>query len=441
MMQKKIRVLFLQSRAKPWSLEKVHRLLLQNFDQERVEIHMACAVGPGGAKTPSYTFFEAVPDLYLRPTNFGTANITDNTSKFTAKSLLATGLAAPGTLLGLTNYVKQHHIDIIHAPEKSRDVFTSIFLKKMTGAKAVIHLHLLMLSWMGGARLRAMKQADGIIGVSAYVADSAIAMGYQAEKVYHSLNSVDPGEWDYQMDGSSIRQEFHIPPDALVFTITGHTTPYKGHKQLLQALGQIKDRLPDFRLMIVGGDTAEYIMSNGGYVPQLQEQARDLGLSQQVIFMGMRSDVPAILAASDLFTMPSSGEACPMAILEAMAMKKAIVALDEGGPRELVEHGKSGLLSQQGDIQQLAEYILTLANDPDLRKQMGECARRRVEEYLNPQRQANEVEQIYRRVLAGRQAPDREPVAVSVQGSSRACVTDVPPSVGWRDDPLPPAAD
>lgn len=410
-MQKKIRVLFLQTSAELWARESVHRLLMKNFDRERIEMHMACAIGPGGAKTPVYTMFEAVPDLYMHPTNFGTANM-DDTSKFAkVKGLLATGLAAPGTLIGLTNYLKRHHIDVIHVTEKSRDVSISVFLSKMTGAKTVVHLHVKCESWMGSARLRIMRQADGLIGVSAFVADTAIAMGCQPEKVYHSLNSVDPGEWDYQMDGSSIRQEFHIPPDAQVFTIVGRMLPWKGHELLLQALAQIKDRLPDFRLMIVGEVPADFLMGYGSYFPHLKQQIRDLGLSQQVIFTGMRSDVSAILSTSDLYTMPTIEEPFGLAILEAMAMKKATVALDSGGPRELIEQGKSGLLSQPDDVQQLAENILTLANDPHLRKQMGEYAHRRVEEYLNSQRQANEVEQIYRRVLTGVQAPDSQPVA------------------------------
>jgi len=410
-MQKKIRVLFLQTSADPWSPEKVHRLLLQNFDQERIEMHMACAIDQGGAKTPAYTMFEDVPGLHLRPTNFGKANIGNNSKVAKAKSLLATGLAAPGTLIGLTNYVKRHHIDVIQVHEKARDVSISFFLSKMTGAKTVVYLHVRCASWMRPAHLRAIRQADGIIGVSAFTADSAIAIGCQPEKVYHSLNSVDPNQWDYRMDGSLIRKEFHIPPDTLVFTIVGRTLPWKGHELLLQALAQIKDYLPDFRLMIVGDVSAEFILSHGSYISHLQEQVRNLGLSQQVIFTGMRSDVPMLLAASDLYTMPTFEEPCALAILEAMAMKKATVALDNGGPRELVEHGKSGLLSQPDDVQQLAENILTLANDPHLRKQMGEYAHRRVEEYLNSQRQANEVEQIYRRVLTGVQAPDSQPVA------------------------------
>lgn len=406
-MQKKIRVLFLQSQAQTWSwsVANVHRLLLQHFDRERVEMYAACAIGPGGAKTPAYTRFEVIPDLRLRPTNFGPAIFGDIPKFARVQNLLATGLATPGSLIGLINYVKQHRIDIIHAAEIPRDVLCNVLLAKMTGAKSVIHLHQKCASWMRPTVLRAMKQADGIIGVSEFVAESAVAIGCQPKKVYHALNSLDSSQWDYQTDGSPIRQEFHLSPNVLIFTLVGRMVPWKGHKLVLKALAQIKDRIPDFRFMIVGGDTPNALTGGSSYLADLQKQARDLGLSQKVIFTGQRSDISAILAACDLYTMPTLEEPCCLAILEAMAMKKAVVALDSGGPREIVEHGKSGLLSQPEDVEQFAENILTLVNDASLRRQMGEYARQRVDEYFNPQRLANEVAQIYQLIL--KQQPSR----------------------------------
>ena len=415
-MQKKIGVLFLQSQAQTWSwsIANVHRMLLQYFDQEHVETHMACAIGPHGAKTPAYTRFETIPDLHLHPTNFGPA-IFGASKLAMMKNLLATGLATPGSLIGLVNYVKQHHIDIIHSAEIPRDALCNIFLAKMTGAKSVIHIHTKCASWMRPAVFRAMKQADAIIGVSEFVANSAITIGCQPERVYHALNSLDASRWDYHTDGNPIRQAFHIPPDALVFAIVGRVGPWKGPELVLKALAQIKDRIPDFRFMVVGEDAPNPLTASSSYVADLQAKARELGLSQQVIFTGPRTDIPAILAACDLYTMPALEEGFCLAILEAMAMKKAVVALDSGGPREFVEHGKSGLLSQPDDVEQLAENILTLVNNTTLRQRMGEYARQRVDEYFNPQRLANDVEQIYRLVLGNGQASDIPSVADIVQ--------------------------
>ena len=400
-MQNKLRVLFLQSQVQPWSMETVHRQILQKFNRERVEIHMACAIGPRGAKTPAYLMFEPVPDLHLRPTKFGRALFGDRSKWRTLHNLAVTGVAAPATLLGLASYVKRHRIDILHVPENPRDAVCGDFLRKATGVKSVIHLHGMCADWMRSAFLRAMRQADGVIGVSKFSADSAVGIGCKRDRVFHSLNGVNYRRWDYEIDGGPIREEFDIPADALVLAIVGFALPWKGHERILQALGGIKDHMPDFRFLIVGGDTPKPLTNHPSYVAYLRDQVRRLGLSRQVIFTGVRSDVPAILAATDLYTMPTSDEPCSLAILEAMAMKRAIVALDSGGSRELVEDGRSGLLSQPEDIEELAQNVLTLATDVQLRTRMGERGRQRIEEYLNPERQADEIEQIYRYVLAG----------------------------------------
>jgi hypothetical protein len=138
-MQKKIRVLFLQSQAQTWSwsIANVHRLLLQHFDRERVEMYAACAIGLGGASTPAYTMFEIIPDLYLRPTNFGPV-IFHGSKAAIAKNLLSTGLAAPASLIGLVNYVKQNHIDIVHSAEMPRDALCNVFLANRLNSIASI---------------------------------------------------------------------------------------------------------------------------------------------------------------------------------------------------------------------------------------------------------------------------------------------------------------
>lgn len=97
--------------------------------------------------------------------------------------------------------------------------------------------------------------------------------------------------------------------------------------------------------------------------------------------------------------MPSYEEPFGMIFLEAMAMKRPIVALANGGTPEVVDHGKGGLLSEPGDIEALAGNILTLIRDKPLRESMGAYNRKRVEEYFTPQRMANDVERVYQEIL------------------------------------------
>jgi glycosyltransferase involved in cell wall biosynthesis len=131
---------------------------------------------------------------------------------------------------------------------------------------------------------------------------------------------------------------------------------------------------------------------------------QELDLTQHVIFTGFRSDVANIMAACDVFAMPSFEEPFGVVYLEAMSMGKPIIGLDKGingggGTREVVDNGKGGLLSEPGDIEQLARNIATLIDDPELRRRMGAYGRMRIEQYFTPTRMADETMQIYYRIL------------------------------------------
>jgi glycosyltransferase involved in cell wall biosynthesis len=397
-MKKKVRVLFLQSVTQGRSIEDVHSMVARHFTRNNVEIHVACDSYINGEKTPTYKMFEAIPDAHIRPTNFGQP-VLNGSQLNIARNILFTGLALSGSLLGLIGYIKRHHIDIVHTADR-RDVLCGVLLARLTDARCIVHLHQNCGAWMNPASLWALRRADGIIGVSQFTAQSALTVGCRPERIYHVLNGVDLSRWNCDADGSTVRQEFSIASDVPTFAIIARVVPSKGYETLLYALSNIKGKIPDFRLLVVGkDDPGSLLKGNRSYLAFLKEKVDELGLSNQIIFTGYRSDIQNILAASDLYTMPALDEAFGLVFSEAMAMKKPVIALDSGGAREAVEDGKSGLLSAPGDTQQLTENILTLVNNPALRWQMGEYGRKRVEEYFNPQRLANDVESVYHAVL------------------------------------------
>jgi len=397
-MKTKIGVLFLQCESQFSSIAMIHSLLMRYFDREHIEVHVACTAGIGREKPPSLQAFETIPELHVRPTVFS-PTIFRRSKMDIVRSMISTGIPAMVSIAGLVRYVKQHDIDIIHWSERPRDAFYSVLLARLTGTKSILHLHGKCDTWMGSLALWAMEQADGIIGVSQFVAQSAIAKGYRPDKVYHVLNSIDASHWNYDTDRSAVRREFGISPDAPLLAIISRILPWKGQELLLNALVKVKDQVPGVKLLIVGEGDSSTMPMGRNYMVVLKEMVRELKLSEQVIFTGHRSDVQEILAACDLYTMPTFEEPFGVVFLEAMAMKKPIIALNSGGAPEAIEHGKAGLLSPPGDISQLAENILGLINNPALREQMGEYGRARVEQYFNPCRMADDVERIYQLVL------------------------------------------
>ncbi|MGZ4243326.1 MAG: glycosyltransferase family 4 protein [Solirubrobacteraceae bacterium] len=130
----------------------------------------------------------------------------------------------------------------------------------------------------------------------------------------------------------------------------------------------------------------------------MQRLITELGLDHAVVLAGQRSDVLGRLAAADLFALPSVGDPCPLADIEAMAMGLPVVAVDDGGAPELVQDTRTGLLSPPDDAARLAENVLSLIDEPDRRQEMGRHAREHALGYLNAQRMADDVESVYRAV-------------------------------------------
>lgn len=162
----------------------------------------------------------------------------------------------------------------------------------------------------------------------------------------------------------------------------------KGHGTLLDAA----TRLPS-ALFVLAGDGPERLA--------LERQARALGVLERVRFLGHRSDVPELLAACDVFALPSLYEGSSLALLEAMAAGRAIVASDVPGTDELIVDGVSGLLTPPGDPAALAAAIRRLSEDAPLRAALGAAAQRAARRFT-PQAMAARVTRVYAELLGER---------------------------------------
>lgn len=395
----KINVLFMQSQTYFGSDSMIHSLVMRNLDRQVFDVHVACNKGSAGFKPASLNALKGVPQLKVRPTHFGTT-VNFRSRAQIVKDTLVGAAPAITSLIGLANYVRKNNIHIIHGTEKPRDAFYGVLLGKLSGARSIVHLHVgVNHEWMSPLTQWAMRNADGLLGVSAFVAETARKSGYDPNKVYWVVNSLDATLWDPETDGSAIRREFQIAPETTLISIASRLTPYKGQTQLLQALDRLKHEFTNWKLMIVGEDDPRATPGHGSYTAELKGLVRELGIEDKVIFTGFRTDIKQILAASDFYAMPSYEEPCAVAFIEAMAMRKPVIALDSGGTAHMVEHERSGLLSRPYDVPQLAENLRRLLADPALVKEMGVRARERVEQYLNPQRMTNEVAEVYHKVL------------------------------------------
>ena len=205
-------VLFVSSAEKPGADTFIHNLIMRSLDRSRFDVHVACSAGTPGARPATFDTLSTIPDLHLRPSNFG-PSWTENS---TFDKALAS-LKLPGALVGfagLARYVSKHRIAVLHSTDRPRDAVACAVLGKITGAKSVIHAHVKCADWMAGSQRWAMGQVDAIVGVSEFVVGSLVQNGYQRERTHAVLNAIDLPRWEYGQDPAPVRRALGISPGA-----------------------------------------------------------------------------------------------------------------------------------------------------------------------------------------------------------------------------------
>ncbi|MFH1036327.1 MAG: glycosyltransferase [Pseudomonadota bacterium] len=189
---------------------------------------------------------------------------------------------------------------------------------------------------------------------------------------------------------AALRQEFGIEPDDLVIINVARLSFEKNHALLLEAFGLLAPEMPTAKLLLVG---------DGQKRQALQKQAADLGLSERIIFAGMRDRVPEILQLAHVFALSSDIEGLSISILEAMAAGLPVVATDVGGNRELVTPSQNGLLAPPRAAAELSQALARVLSDQDLRLGMGQESRRRVCRDFSLRGMVRRYEELYLRLL------------------------------------------
>lgn len=167
----------------------------------------------------------------------------------------------------------------------------------------------------------------------------------------------------------------------------GVMQPVKRVPDLVAAAAEV----PGMHLTLVG---------DGPQRPHIEAAVARTGSHGAVTFTGFRADPRPLIAAGDLLVLPSAAEACPMAVLQAMACGRPVVATRVGGVAEIVRDGIDGLLVPAGDVAALRDALRRLSGDPDLRRRMGEQARERVRARFTAGRCAQELVEVYQEVAA-----------------------------------------
>jgi glycosyltransferase involved in cell wall biosynthesis len=236
------------------------------------------------------------------------------------------------------------------------------------------------------------RWVNGLVAVSEDVKKSILETmnGIPADKISVILNCVDVSRYGQVTNRSALRMGLGFAETDHLMALVATFKRQKGHKVLLEAAAELIPQFPNLHILLVG---------DGELRDELQAIARDLNLDRNVHFLGMCSDIPEILAASDSFVLPSLWEGLPMALIEAMASGLPVIATDVSGTRQVVVPGETGILVVPGDAQELASAITEFLTNPARAHAMGTHARQRVERLFSAQKQAREYVSLFEQAL------------------------------------------
>jgi glycosyltransferase involved in cell wall biosynthesis len=238
--------------------------------------------------------------------------------------------------------------------------------------------------WLG-------NKADGFVAVSDEVHEAIVKqINSVRHKVYTITNGVDTRRYEQPGNKAALCQELNLKLDSYLIATIGRLTTQKGHCYLIEAAAEVVAAYPNTHFLLIG---------EGELRESLELQIQQANLTSSVHFLGRRKDIPNLLGAIDLFVLPSLWEGLSIALLEAMAAAKPIVATKVAGTNQVMVQGKTGLLVAPGDSHALATAILEVLANPNQAKSLGVAARFRVINNYSAQHQTNEHLTLYRRLL------------------------------------------
>ncbi len=232
---------------------------------------------------------------------------------------------------------------------------------------------------------------DRIIALTAKGAEDHIELGVARREKFAVIHSgiEFPAREEVGLGREPLRAEWGIEADALVIGTLGRLTAIKGQNDLIKAFALLCEQVEDAYLLLVG---------DGEEREALVECTKNLGVSSRVIFAGWRTDIYAVLATMDLFALPSINEGMGKALVEAMYAGLPCVGTRVGGVPELLRDGDEGFVVAAAAPRELADALLKLARDGDLRMRCGAAGRRRAAAY-SAESMIEKIEVLYEELI------------------------------------------
>jgi glycosyltransferase involved in cell wall biosynthesis len=312
-----------------------------------------------------------------------------------AKTVLCRGKIDIRTIGFIRKILKESNISILHCHDYKANFLgrlATIFLK----TKTVATNHL----WTNetfSLRLYEFFDAiilnffDIVIAVSSQVAEEINSFLIFKKKLITVHNGIDLDKYSLKSNSNSLRSEFKISAQNIIIGSIGRLSVQKGFLYLLEAFNKLSKENFDATLLIVG---------DGPLRNYLENKARSLDIKNKVIFTGARSDMHNIYSSLDIFVISSIKEGLPLVLLEALAMKKTVIATKVGGIPSVITHGINGVLVKPRDAEGLACAMIDLLQDKNKAETLAYNARKSVESNFSMNHMAKKYKDIYKTLLS-----------------------------------------
>jgi glycosyltransferase involved in cell wall biosynthesis len=296
----------------------------------------------------------------------------------------------------LRDIIRQNKIALVHSQGARADFFARVAGRIANAPHILCTLAMPVEGFdVGFLRKKIYRLADQIsaryverfIVVSDSLRTTLIeGRGISSQRVVRIYNGIELHQYHPDLNETSLRNNWGIPPSAPLVGAIGRMVWQKGFEFLIHAIPEIISDIHDVRFLFVG---------DGPLKSDLERLVRQLDISHKVIFAGFRPDISRVLSAIDILVVPSLLEGFPIMTLEAMAMAKPIVATRINGIEEQISDGEEGLLVPPQSTKTLSAAVLELIQNNELASRLGTAARRKVETYFSVERMVGETEKVY----------------------------------------------
>ena len=311
----------------------------------------------------------------------------------------------PGVILQLSRLIKKEKVDIVHSQGARADFFARM-AAKLGGTPIVVSTVPMPVDGFDINPIRKLIYkafdlfSERFVDKFMVVSDALEKMMIEKHriepqrvvKIYNGVEKDEYGISDEEIvcKGSRFRKKLSLGVNVPIVGAIGRLVWQKGFDCFIEAIPGVLKEFEEARFLIVG---------EGELKEKLRAKSKKLKVKNRLFFTGFRNDIKEILQSIDVLVMPSLLEGLPMILLEAMAMKKPIVATNIEGIMEVLESGRSGLLVPPGETKALADAIINMLTYRDKALQMGLAARKVVEERFGVDIMVQKVEEVYDELL------------------------------------------